>query len=221
VIRTAVAFAFIALNYFVYAHLGTREVIPPRESFAAMSLDLGGWSCPAPLTMEQEVHDVLGVTDYLFCDFRNRDDGRAVNVYVGYHESQVRRYDESGDKVTAIHPPEHCLPGGGWSIMDRRIVPFRSGEIEGEAKRFVIANGDARSVVYFWYQSRGRVIARNHEVILYKFWDRATRGRSDGALVRLTAPFRDEAGNDEAAAEAAIVDLAKALTPGLDPYLPR
>lgn len=224
--RIAAAFAFVALNAFVYSYLGTREVVPPRETFAAFPRDLAAWSCARPLEMEQEVHDVLGVTDYLLCDFAPRDagdprDARSVTVYVGYHASQVRRYDESGDKVTSIHPPEHCLPGGGWSIMNRAIVPIRSGGLEGEAKRFVIAKGDARSLVYFWYQSNGRVFARNHEVILYKFWDRATRGRSDGALVRLTAPFREGEAGDEEAAERAILDLARDLTPRFDPYLPR
>ena len=215
-IRLAVALAFVGLNWFVYAQLGTREVVPARETFASFPLAVGDWRCAEPQEMEPEVDAVLGVTDYLLCDFAGPS--LPVNVYVGYHESQVRRYDESGDRVTSIHPPEHCLPGGGWSIMDSRIVPIASGDLVGEAKRFVIVKGDQRNVVYFWYQSRGRVIARNHEVILYKFWDRATRGRSDGALVRLTAPLVE---SDPDAADAAIRALAAELTPRFDPYLPR
>ncbi|MBW2422504.1 MAG: EpsI family protein, partial [Deltaproteobacteria bacterium] len=103
-------------------------------------------------------------------------------------------------------------------IIDNRVVPFRSGELEGEAKRFVIAKGEARQLVYFWYQSRGRIIARLHDVIIYKFWDRTTRRRTDGSLFRLTTPI---VRSDEQAAEDAIVDFAQQFTPLLPDYIPQ
>ena len=161
-IRSAVAFLFIGLNWFVYSYLGSREIIPERDLFEAFPTSVGDWVCPNFEEMDIEVDEILGVTDYLMCNFQRPR--ATVNVYVGYHESQVRKYDEDGDKVTSIHPPEHCLPGGGWSIIDSRIVPVTSGGRSGEAKRFVIAQGEARQLVYFWYQSRGRIIAQNHEV---------------------------------------------------------
>jgi len=214
-LRSAVAFLFIGLNWFVYSYLGSREIIPERNLFETFPTSVGDWVCPNFEEMDVEVDEILGVTDYLMCNYQR---SRAtVNVYVGYHESQVRKYDEDGDKVTSIHPPEHCLPGGGWSIIDSRIVPVTSGGRSGEAKRFVIAQGEARQLVYFWYQSRGRIIAQNHEVILYKFWDRATRGRSDGSLVRFTTPISREG---EAVAEAALHELIASITPHFDPYLP-
>jgi len=217
VIKTLAAFAFLALNYYIYAHLGSREVIPERTPFIALPRASEGWHCPRFQEMDPTVHDILGVTDYLICDFVNPDRDAVVNLYVGYHESQVRKYDDSGGRVTSIHPPEHCLPGSGWSIVDSRIVPVTSSGQAGEAKRFVIAKGEARQLVYFWYQSRGRLISRNHEVILYRFLDRALRGRTDGSLVRFTAPvLRD----DEAAADAAILGLASAITPHFGPHLP-
>jgi EpsI family protein len=217
-LRALTAFVFIGLNFFVYAYLGMREVVPPRELFANFPATTDHWTCPSFDTMDADIDEVLGVTDYLMCNFQSTSmPETAVNVYVGYHESQVRKYDEDGDKVTSIHPPEHCLPGGGWSIIDSRIVPIVSGGQQGEAKRFIIAQGEARQLVYFWYQSRGRIIAANHEVILYKFWDRATRGRSDGALVRFTGSILR---GDEESAEATLKDLITTITPHFDPYLP-
>ncbi len=217
-IKTITAFAFIALNYYIYAHLGSREVIPDREPFVAFPVEVGDWHCPVKREMEPDVHAILGVTDYVICDFVNPQQQAIVNLYIGYHESQVRRYGEAGDEVRTIHPPEHCLPGAGWNIVDSSLVPVVSSGLEGEAKRFVIAKGEARQLVYFWYQSRGRLISRNHEVILYKFLDRATRGRSDGALVRFTTPIvRDDVG----AADAVIRELAAAITPHLSRHLPQ
>ena len=54
--------------------------------------------------------------------------------------------------------------------------------------RLVIARGEARSLVYYWYQSRGHVIADDYRKIVHLFWDRATRNRTDGSLVRFTVP---------------------------------
>ena len=87
----------------------------------------------------------------------------------------------------------------------------------GEAKRFVIAKGDARSLVYFWYQSRGRVLARNHEVILYRFFDRAMRSRTDGSLVRITIPI---VRGDVEGAERAFRDFSERAVPLFPPYVP-
>lgn len=216
-IKTIAAFAFIALNYYFYTHLGSREVIPDRESFVAFPLAVADWRCSEKQEMEPAVHEILGVTDYILCDFASPRKQAIVNLYVGYHESQVRRYGEAGDEVRTIHPPEHCLPGAGWNIVNSRLVPVVSSGLEGTAKRFVIAKGDARQLVYFWYQSRGRLISRNHEVILYKFMDRATRGRSDGALVRFTTRILRD---DVDAADALIRDLASSITPHFSRHLP-
>ena len=216
-IKALVALAFIGLNYYVYAQLGTREVIPERQTFEDFPQQIDSWRCPAFQEMDPEAHAILGVTDYVLCDYADPERGTAVNLYVGYHASQVRSYDD-GEKVNSIHPPEHCLPGAGWNIIDSSLVPIHSGPLEGLAKRFVIAKGDSRQLVYFWYQSRGRILSKNHEVILYKFLDRALRGRSDGALVRLTTPVLNE---DFAAAEDAVLDFAHDMTPLLPPHLPR
>jgi hypothetical protein len=48
-------------------------------------------------------------------------------------------------------------------------------------------------------------------------YDRATRRRTDGALVRFTIPIARE---DEASADLAFEDLARSLLPILRPYVP-
>jgi EpsI family protein len=81
----------------------------------------------------------------------------------------------------------------------------------------VIAKGNYRSLVYFWYHSRGRVIARNHEKILYMFLDRARTGRTDGSLVRFTVPIIN---GDVERAERAFARFSHSVTPELAAYLP-
>jgi len=216
-IKLAAVAAFLALNSYVYFYLGEDSQSPPRQDFEEFPLAVGDWHCKAPEKMEDHIERRLGVTDYLICLYSRETPAAMVGIYVGYHERQVRE----GGKLSAesaIHPPKHCLPGSGWNIMSAESVPL---DVPGAAggltvNRLVIAKGNERQLVYYWYQERGRVIAEDWQKIVYLFWDRATRGRSDGSLVRFTIPIQ----SDAATAEAAFRDLAGALIPRLPDYVP-
>lgn len=213
--KLVAALVFIGLNFYVFNFMGRDITIPPRDSFTQYPDSFGDYACQTRYSMGEDIIDVLGVTDYIACDFVDAEAGRRVDLYVGYHERQTRS-DEG--KETTIHPPEHCLPGGGWDIISSEIVPVDFG-IAGEAKRVTIARGNDRQLVYFWYQSRGHVIARDTEKILRMFADRATTGRTDGALVRLTVPITREGGVE--AANEMLLRFAEMAVPPLDAHVPR
>ena len=212
-LRLAVAVAFILLNVYVYRYFASDDFVPERELFVDFPLTVEPWQCNHLQEMSADILRRLGVTDYLLCDFVNPENKTVVNVYVGYHQSQTR---DTGGSDNLIHPPEHCLPGAGWDIIKSDIVPLGFG-IDGEAKRVIIAKGNQRNLVYFWYQSRGRIIARNHEKVLYMFLDRATSRRTDGSLVRFTIPVLH---GDEETAEKTFESVAQSLAPLLPEYVP-
>jgi EpsI family protein len=83
--------------------------------------------------------------------------------------------------------------------------------------RLVIAKGDARQLVYYWYQERGRVIADDWMKIFWLFWDRARLQRTDGSLVRFTIPMSRD--GDEAA-EQVFYEIAPLVTSELPTYSP-
>lgn len=222
--KLALALAFLGLNFYIYQFLANEEVIPPRDTFDTFPLEIDGWRCPGQAEMDEKSLRILGASDYLMCSYFEADTHEEVSLYVGYHESQVRR--GGGGSETVIHPPEHCLPGAGWGIIDSSRVPIDfPGLPEGRglrdeehlAKRFVIAKGEARQLVYFWYQGQGRVVTANEDVILFRFWNRARRGRTDGSLVRFTTPVHRD---DFAAAEARFQELASSVVPLLPAYVP-
>ena len=208
------ALIFLGLNGYVYWQLGSAEVIPPRERFEGFPNELDGWRCGQRQTLDEKTQATLQVTDYIACNYYNEEIERAVDLYIGYHERQTRDRDSGG--TSAIHPPEHCLPGSGWDVIDSQVVPIDVGP-GGEAKRFVIAKGNQRALVYFWYHSRGRVIARSHHKILWMFLDRARTGRTDGSLVRFTVPILF---GDTEAAEQTFQAFADTVTPMIDAYVP-
>ena len=216
--KLAVAIAFLALNYYTYHYLARQAVVPSRVSFQSFPMELGEWRCDAKQEIPPDVLGNLGATDYVICDYHRPGYG-LVSLYVGYHATQIRE-EGGGAGENSIHPPAHCLPGSGWDIIDSRSVPL---DVEGlpqhgaRVKRLVIARGEARQLVYYWFQSQGRVIAEDWQKILYVGYDRATRGRTDGSLERFTVPI---ARDDEARADRAFQDLARQVPPVLAPYVP-
>ena len=220
-IKTLVAVGFLALNAYIYHWMAQEKVILPRESFASFPLEFGEWRCAEREYISAEIRRNLGATDYLICDYAREEEGKLdrVGVYVGYHATQIRE-EGGGSGENSIHPPAHCLPGSGWDIIANRTVELDIAglpESDGHAKRLVIAKGNGRQLVYYWYQSAGRVIAEDWKKIVYVGWDRATRGRTDGSLVRFTVPIIQ---GDEERAERAFRELAPHVLADLGRYVP-
>ncbi len=216
--KLVAALLFLSLNYYTYHHLARGAEVPPRNSFAEFPLELDAWSCAERGDLAPEIWEGLGATDILLCDYRRRDPFSQILVYVGYHETQVRE-EGGGARENSIHPPAHCLPGSGWDIIDNQTVRLDlSGRDEQpRVKRLMIARGRHRQLVYYWYQSRGRVISEDWQKIVYVGWDRATMGRTDGSLVRFTIPV---VRGDEERAEEAFRELAPLVLERLDAYVP-
>jgi EpsI family protein len=169
--------------------------------------------------MGKEIEANLGVTDYLICDYARQDPAALVSLYLGYHERQVRE-EGGGSGENSIHPPAHCLPGSGWDLIRIQTVMLDLPGLPqhpARVKRLVIAKGDARQLVYYWYQQQGRVIAEDWQKILYVGLDRALHGRTDGTLVRFTIPL---APDGEETAEAAFRDLAPQIVARFPGFLP-
>jgi EpsI family protein len=219
-IKPLVVLAVLGTNFYVYQWFARDQLIPRREDFAGFPLVLEDWRCAGPETMDEKTLENLGASDYLICDYRRAGEPPvSVVVYVGYHETQVR--DEGGGAgENSIHPPKHCLPGSGWDIIGQEIVEVDLPglpERPARVNRLVIAKGEARQLVYYWYQTQGRVIAEDWRKIVYLSWDRARRQRTDGALVRFTTAIHQK---DDAAAEQQLLSLAGAMMPLLPAYVP-
>lgn len=218
-LKPLIAAAFLAGNSYVYYGFARTQVIPPRESFASFPLQADAWDCAQREYMDEKTLENLGASDYLICRYRRSDPHASVGVYFGYHETQIRE-EGGGAGENSIHPPAHCLPGSGWDIIAHQVVSLDLPglpERPARVNRLVIAKDDARQLVYYWYQTQGRVIAEDWRKIVYLSWDRARRHRTDGALVRLTTPYRRR---HEGEADRAIRDIGATLLPLLSAYIP-
>ena len=139
------------------------EPRPIRQPLSELPLAIDGWQGRGEPDFSEDIVSQLGVDEYVVRSYA-RDDA-VVGLYVGFYASQ-----RQGD---TIHSPLNCLPGAGWVPIEqaRTVVPVRNtpgGAARNiEVNRFVIEKGLDREVVYYWYQSRDRVVAS-------EYWARST-----------------------------------------------
>jgi len=187
------------------------EQIPARKDFSEFPMHLASWNGQRE-PMESVYIDALKFSDYIMANY-SRGTGDGVNFYVAYYNSQR--------KGEAVHSPKVCLPGGGWVIeqFDRRAISGVSTSGEPlPVNRVLIAHGEDKQLVYYWFQQRGRAITSEYLVKWYLFWDALTRNRSDGSLVRLIAPIPPNGSAQHA--DAVLQEFTRNIAPLLARYVP-
>ena len=133
------------------------EPTPIREPLSVLPLRSGAGTGRVEPDFTDEIAQQLGVDEVHIVRSYASNEG-LVGLYVGFYASQ-----RQGD---SIHSPLNCLPGAGWVPIEqaRTVVPVPttpSGPMRMiEIDRFLIQKGLDRQVVYYWYQSRDRVVAR-------------------------------------------------------------
>ena len=156
------------------------EIYPEHKPFVNFPMQLDEWDGKHE-KLDVAVVEKLGMTDYLLANYVNEQQS-VVNFYVAYYQSQR--------KGVSPHSPRVCIPGGGWEIAE-----FQRIEAAGHpVNRVIIKKGNARQLVYYWFQGHGRIVANEYMNKWYLFVDAVVKNRTDGALVRLVtnvAPHED------------------------------
>jgi EpsI family protein len=87
------------------------------------------------------------------------------------------------------------------------------------ANRYVIAKGDSKQVVLYWYWAHDRGVASEYWAKYYLVADSIKMNRSDGSLVRITTTL--EPGETADAAQQRLLPFVNDVVPQLDGYIPR
>ena len=188
--RFWVAAALLAGTAGMLNSRGDHDKVPAAENIQRMPEQIGGWS-GVDLPIDDEVLAVLGKGDFLNRVYRAAPDRPSIGLFIGYFPTQ-----RTGQ---AIHSPQHCLPGAGWTFDSSRYTsltasdgkPYQIGE-------YIISNGESKQFVLYWYQAHGRSIANEYVSKAYMIADAIRLNRTDGALVRVITPIEANEGVDQA-----------------------
>jgi EpsI family protein len=143
-----------------------------------VSKQIGGWTMTGDEPLTSGVLGTLQLTSYISRAYEKQ--GTRLGLFVAYYAQQ--RAGES------MHSPKYCLPGAGWEIWkhDSAMVPVGGEQVR--INQYSIQNAGRRLLVFYWYQSKRRIIASEYmgKILLAK--DALLDGRTAGSLVRITLP---------------------------------
>ncbi|MFA4995208.1 MAG: VPLPA-CTERM-specific exosortase XrtD [Bdellovibrionales bacterium] len=188
-----------------------KDVLPPRSSFAEFPLRIAAWHGRTN-SISSENLKALNLSDYFLADYEAEKISKSVNFYVAYYESQRHN--------AAPHSPLVCIPGSGWEVVSL-ISDYPVKDIQGntllKVNRAIIKNGQTTRLVYFWYKERGRYLTSTIDRKWYLFRDSLSKGRTDGALVRVDTGMDDD---HETEADTILASFLDNALPLLKNYVP-
>ncbi|MEO1788356.1 MAG: VPLPA-CTERM-specific exosortase XrtD [Pseudomonadota bacterium] len=184
-----------------------------RDPFALFPRQLGDWAQTEPArTLSPAIARALGADDYRSATFQRPGEGATVDLFLAWYADQSHG---------GVHSPEICLPGAGWEIawLERTdMAPHLNSAEPFHINRAIIQRGEARMMVFYWFEQKGRRIAWDFAAKYWLMVDGIATGRTDGGLVRLTTPMGT--GEGEAAAEARLQEMLRALIAPLPRFVP-
>jgi len=137
-----------------------------------------GWSTIGEQTLPPETLKALDATSYLVRSY-SKGDSR-LDLFVAFYAQQ--RAGES------MHSPKHCLPGAGWEIWQQGSAWVKVDGKEIQINQDRIENLGSRELMFYWYQSRNRIVASEYLGKLFLAQDTLVSGQTAGSIVRIILP---------------------------------
>jgi EpsI family protein len=190
---------------------GGREDPPAPPPLFEFPASFAGWTEQREDPIDADVANTLRADRLLSRTYVNRA-GVEAGLLVAWFQSQ-----RAG--ASQPHSPKVCLPASGWTPESSGELSLASAAGELTLNRYVVANGQERAVVLYWYQTPRRAMAGEWAS---KFWlvaDALRDRRTDTALVRIVVGSNN-LGMDEVGTRSAS-DFARAVYPLLLEKLPR
>ena len=190
------------------------EFVLPQTALASFPVELQNW-VGTDVFLDDESLKTLRPGDFLQRTYRDENGGTGyVDLYVAYLQNQHALFH---------HLPQDCLEGSGWSPVESGTTTLAfPGEAPFPANRYLIAKGDDRQLVLFWYSARGRRVASEDWMNVYLAFDSLRsephRQRADSNEHRIAARRKARGRGTPAAfvcrtGQSAAQKLHSALTP--------
>jgi exosortase D (VPLPA-CTERM-specific) len=197
----------VALVLVIIAGSLTQRVSQPHtmallQSFDNFSLQLGSWQGQRQY-VDSHTRKFLGTDDYIDATFIGNKN-ETVSLWIAYYSSQKKGY---------YHSPLYCFTGGGWTILESKIVAIAP---DRWVNCLLIDQAGNRLLVFYWYLTHGRWLTSEYLTKFYTGYDGLMKRRTDGALIRLTTPVIQ----DVESARERLASFIKLLTPILQDYIP-
>jgi len=181
-----VALCLLALQAVLTYGLARVEHLPSPEPLDRWPRVMAGLPASQDGVIDPEAYEMLSPDDILNRQYFDQATGRSIGLFVAYYKTQIRAKN--------AHDPKVCLPGSGWNpqLSDVLTRQFDADRQPATINRYVVAKGNHRNVVLYWYQTHKRSLAREQELRLFRMLDTIRDSRTDMALIRIIVPVEQE-----------------------------
>lgn len=194
----------LAVVFWTLVFVGVAPVATPvalAQPLDAVPQHLGEWSSdplsPATADAAASVSAWSEADDHLRRQYR-RPDGQRATIDVWYFKIQSQRREIVGSKVADLY-----------RLSTRKAIALPNGRT---LDANVVHWPDTQQVGLFWYDLDGITESDKYATIFRSLWNVISAGRSNGAVIMLSAP---PSPLPDAQSEAALEDLARELHPAL------
>jgi len=202
--RSWIAAAGIVLGLLVYLSFYHRGPVPLKSEFTFFPLHVQNWS-GRKLDAKEMAFRVPGADQELSRTYKSPA-GTEIQLYVAYFGSQ----HHSKEMVNYLTAPLHAgATEVDLSIEGDKVARINEARIDGE---------QSGQRVFFWYDLNGKIEADRYRAKLTTTLDALFRGRTNGALVLVTAIPQDRDHDENLRKEA--VAFIRELLPLLRRHLP-
>ncbi len=179
-LNVAMAAGMLALAMVLRGNIGFDQPVALREQLDRFPLRLDSWN-GHDVTIPPGQLAMLRASAVLMREYTRAADP-PVALYVAYFATQR--------EGTAMHSPLHCIPGAGWELARQSVLPISSAALGTiDANKIIFANGDTRMLVVYWYMEQGRAERGELQGAMATLWHAIFERRSDGCLIRVSAPI--------------------------------
>jgi len=201
----------LAATAFVLRARDRERSLPPHKELSSFPMQVDTWQ-GRDLSLSPEELKVLGPGEFLLRNYVSSGTRAPISLYIAFFPSQ-----RTGD---TIHSPKNCLPGSGWTPTESSHMAVRRPDgTTMSINRYVVANGDNRDLVFYWYQAHGRVTPSEYWAKIFLVEDAIRMNRTDGALIRVLTPIAGP--RDAEPTQARALEFVHLIVPMLDAYIPR
>jgi EpsI family protein len=192
---------------------GNVDRVPASAPLAGLPETIGSWT-GRDLPIAPTVLEVLGKGSFLNRIYTPPAPTQPpVMLFIAYFPTQ-----RTGQ---AIHSPQNCLPGSGWTFVSSGVTDLADPTGKRyQVGEYVISDGKSKQEVLYWYRSHGRSIANDYTAKLYTLTDSIRLNRTDAALIRVVTPVAANQGDAQRLAHLRAVAFAEQVVPLLPPYIP-
>lgn len=155
-----------------------------RPALAEIPSEIGAWRTVQELPLASAAVEMLSPDDIVSRLYRAPDSDTTIELFTTYYKSQI------SDKNA--HSPKVCLPSSGWVPVDSKTVEVPIPALGGKpisVNYYVIAKGEAKALVLYWYQTHNDVVPGEYTLKLHRVANAIRDGRTDMLFVRVLTPL--------------------------------